>query len=55
LFGVLIQCDKTLFKGKYLTDLQKTHSPFDLQMICQIKKLEEDVSKYISLESLNST
>ncbi len=49
LFGVLIQCDKTLFKGKYLSDLKKTHSEADLQILEMVRQLEEDVAKHVNM------
>ena len=55
LFGVLLQCDKTLFKGKYLSDLKRTHSEDDLEILENIRQLEEEAGKLMNLQNLNTT
>ena len=47
--------DKSLFGGKYLKDLKKTHSDVDLKMLEQIRELQIDTGKYINVANLNAT
>ncbi len=44
-----------MFKGKYLSDIRKTHSEEDLDILEKIRQLEEEAGKVMNLQNLNTT
>ena len=44
-----------MFKGKYLSDLKKTHSEEDMEILEKIRQLEEEAGKLMNLQNLNTT